>query len=116
MAQYDATKAALLALTRSLACDHAAQGVRVNAICPGLTITPFHIRRHAKARGVSEEEAARILWETPWAPLGRPADPSEIARSILFLASDDSSYMTGATLMVDGGQGMHVQLDVGSST
>jgi NAD(P)-dependent dehydrogenase (short-subunit alcohol dehydrogenase family) len=117
MAQYDATKAALLALTRSIACDHGAQGIRANAVCPGFTITPFHVRRYAEAQGVTEEEASRFLWDAPRdVPIGRPAEPIEIARSILFLASDESSYMTGATVMVDGGQGMHAELDLGSST
>jgi NAD(P)-dependent dehydrogenase (short-subunit alcohol dehydrogenase family) len=117
MAQYDATKAALLALTRSLACDHAHQNIRANAVCPGFTITPFHTRRFAEARGITEEEAHRFLWESPRdVPLGRPAEPIEIAQAILFLASDESSYMTGTTTMVDGGQGMHAQLDLGSST
>ena len=107
MAQYDATKAALLALTRSLACDHGHQGVRVNAVCPGFTITPFHIRRKAEADGISYEEAQAILREQPsHNVLGRGADSMEIAKSILFLASDDSSNVTGATLMVDGGTGM----------
>src|SRR3954469_19165232 len=83
MAQYDATKAALLALTRSLACDHAPQGIRVNAVCPGFTITPFHARRFAEARGTTEEEAAQFLRDSPReVPLGRPADPIEIARTI----------------------------------
>jgi len=117
MAQYDATKAALLALTRSMACDHASQGIRVNAVCPGFTITPFHTRRFSEARGMTEEEAYRFLSESPRdVPLGRPAEPIEIARSILFLASDESSYMTGTTMMVDGGQGMEARLDLGSST
>ncbi len=117
MAQYDATKAALLALTRSIACDHGAQGIRANAVCPGFTVTPFHARRHAEARGITEEEASRFLLDAPRdVPLGRPADPIEIARTILFLASDESSYMTGATIMVDGGQGMQARLDLGSST
>ena len=107
MAQYDATKAALLALTRSLACDHGHQGIRVNAVCPGFTITPFHIRRKAEADGISYEEAQAILREQPsHNVLRRGADSMEIARSILFLACDESSNVTGATLMVDGGTGM----------
>jgi NAD(P)-dependent dehydrogenase (short-subunit alcohol dehydrogenase family) len=107
MAQYDATKAALLSLTRSLACDHADQGIRVNAICPGFTITPFHVRRKAEADGISMDEARAILREQPADNLlGRGADPIEIARSILFLASDESSMVNGATLMVDGGTAM----------
>ena len=107
MAQYDATKAALLALTRSLACDHGHQGIRVNAVCPGFTITPFHIRRKAQADSVSYEEAQAILREQPaHNVLGRGADSLEIAQAILFLAGDESSNVTGATLMVDGGTGM----------
>jgi NAD(P)-dependent dehydrogenase (short-subunit alcohol dehydrogenase family) len=118
MAQYDATKAALLALTRSIACDHVSQGIRANAVCPGFTVTPFHARRYAESRGTTEQEAATFLRDTPYqtAPLGRSADPREIAQAILFLASDESSYMTGTTLMVDGGTGMAARLDVGSST
>ncbi len=62
MAQYDATKAALLALTRDMACDHADQKVRVNAICPGSTVTTFHIRRQSRLRGITPEEAEAALW------------------------------------------------------
>jgi NAD(P)-dependent dehydrogenase (short-subunit alcohol dehydrogenase family) len=117
MAQYDATKAALLALTRSLACDHAQQGIRVNAVCPGFTITPFHIRRKAEADGISMEEAQAILREQPaYNLLQRAADPMEIARAILFLASSDSSMVTGATLMVDGGTGMTAVREFTSGT
>jgi NAD(P)-dependent dehydrogenase (short-subunit alcohol dehydrogenase family) len=117
MAQYDATKAALLALTRSLACDHVDQGIRVNAVCPGFTITPFHIRRKAEADGISYEEAYAILREMPThSVLGRGADPMEIARSILFLASEESSNVTGATLMVDGGTGMTALREFTSGT
>jgi NAD(P)-dependent dehydrogenase (short-subunit alcohol dehydrogenase family) len=117
MAQYDATKAALLALTRSMACDHARQGIRVNAVCPGFTITPFHIRRKAEAEGISYEEAQAILREEPQNNLlGRGADPMEIARSILFLASDDSSIVTGETLMATGGSGMTATVSFSSGT
>jgi NAD(P)-dependent dehydrogenase (short-subunit alcohol dehydrogenase family) len=117
MAQYDATKAALLALTRSMACDHGAQGIRVNAVCPGFTITPFHIRRKAEALGVSYEEAQGILREEPaHNVLGRGADPMEIARCILFLASDESSIVTGETLMASGGSGMVSSISFSSGT
>jgi NAD(P)-dependent dehydrogenase (short-subunit alcohol dehydrogenase family) len=117
MAQYDATKAALLALTRSMACDHAHQGIRVNAVCPGFTITPFHIRRKADADGISYEEAQAVLREEPQNNLlGRGADPMEIARSILFLASDDSSIVTGETLMATGGSGMVATVSFSSGT
>jgi NAD(P)-dependent dehydrogenase (short-subunit alcohol dehydrogenase family) len=117
MAQYDATKAALLALTRSLACDHVEQGIRVNAVCPGFTITPFHVRRKAEADGISLDEAEGLLREQPThSVLGRGADPMEIARSILFLAGDESSNITGTTLMVDGGNGMVATRDFTSGT
>jgi NAD(P)-dependent dehydrogenase (short-subunit alcohol dehydrogenase family) len=99
MAQYDATKAAVLGLTRSLAHDHAGQNIRVNAVCPGPTITQFHIKRAAE-RGVTEAEIRASSRPTL---LKRQAEPSEIAAAILFLASDEASYITGATLMVDGG-------------
>jgi NAD(P)-dependent dehydrogenase (short-subunit alcohol dehydrogenase family) len=103
MAQYDATKAAVLALTRSMAHDHAEQGIRVNAVCPGPTLTMFHVRRRAEATGESLDEArARLAAGTPTL-LGRQADPMEIAYAILFLGSDEASYVTGATLAVDGG-------------
>ena len=117
MAQYDATKAALLALTRSMACDHAHQGIRVNAICPGFTVTPFHIRRKAEADGISYAEAQAALREAPQSNLlGRGADPMEIARCILFLASDDSSIVTGETLMASGGSGMTATVSFTSGT
>jgi len=111
MAQYDATKAGLLGLTRALACDHAGQGIRANAICPGWTITDFHVRRRAEQAGLSREEAAADLREQPYDDniLKRGATPTEIAYPILFLASDESSFITGATLMVDGGNGISRQ-------
>lgn len=105
MAQYDATKGALLSLTRALACDHARQSIRVNAVCPGATITNFHVKRHAAATGATLE-AAREELEAERFPEGlinRRAQPSEIAYGILFLASDEASYITGTTLMIDGG-------------
>ena len=104
MAQYDATKAAVLALTRSMAYDHAAQGIRVNAICPGPTLTMFHVRRRAAAKGIPLEQAeAELRAAGSGVLLKRQAEPREIAYGILFLACDESSYVTGTTLMVDGG-------------
>ena len=101
MGQYDATKAAVLGLTRALAVEEAPHGVRVNAVCPGGTITPYHIRR-AAARGVSESELrAQRAGDNL---LGRWAEPREVAFPILFLACDESSFVTGATLMVDAGR------------
>ena len=101
MGQYDTTKAAVLGFTRALAVEEAPHRVRVNAVCPGGTITPYHIRR-AAARGVSEAELRGQ--RTGDNLLGRWAEPREVAHPILFLACDDSSFITGATLMVDAGR------------
>jgi NAD(P)-dependent dehydrogenase (short-subunit alcohol dehydrogenase family) len=101
MGQYDTTKAAVLGFTRALAVEEAPHGIRVNAVCPGGTITPYHIRR-AAGRGVSEAELRAQRSQDNL--LGRWAEPQEIAFPILFLASDESSFITGATLMVDAGK------------
>jgi meso-butanediol dehydrogenase/(S,S)-butanediol dehydrogenase/diacetyl reductase len=100
MGQYDATKAAILGLTRALAAEEAPYGVRVNAVCPGSTLTPFTLSR-AKARGMTEED----LREKGFAPslLNRWATPEEIAYPVLWLASDEASFITGAVVMADGG-------------
>jgi 2-hydroxycyclohexanecarboxyl-CoA dehydrogenase len=98
---YDASKAGLLALTRTLAHEEAQHGVRVNALCPGSTLTPFTIKRWA-ARGRSEQELRTERKDD--CLLRRWAEPREIAYPILWLASDEASYITGSTLMVDAGQ------------
>jgi 2-hydroxycyclohexanecarboxyl-CoA dehydrogenase len=100
MGLYDATKAGILAMTRTLAHEEVAHGVRVNAVCPGSTLTDFHIAK-ANASGKSVETLKTERQTTSL--LGRWAMPQEIAWPILWLASDEASYMTGATLMVDGG-------------
>jgi len=100
MAIYDATKAALIALTRTLAHEEAAHGIRVNAVCPGSTLTDFHIKR-GKAIGKSMKELGRARDDNSL--MGRWADPSEIALPILWLSSDEASFITGAVLPVDGG-------------
>jgi meso-butanediol dehydrogenase/(S,S)-butanediol dehydrogenase/diacetyl reductase len=81
--------------------EEAPHQVRVNAVCPGGTITPYHIRR-AASQGVSETTLRGQ--RTRDNLLGRWAEPREVAHPILFLASDDSSFITGATLMVDAGR------------
>jgi len=101
MGQYDTTKAAILGFTRALAVEEAKHGVRVNAVCPGGTITPYHVRR-AASRGISEAELRRSRSEDNL--LGRWAEPREVAYPILFLACGESSFMTGTTLMVDAGR------------
>jgi 2-hydroxycyclohexanecarboxyl-CoA dehydrogenase len=100
MGQYDATKAAILAMTRVLACEEAAHGIRVNAICPGSTLTPWTAGR-ATARGMSLDE----LKERGAVPslLNRWATPEEIAYPILWMASNEASFITGTILVVDGG-------------
>jgi meso-butanediol dehydrogenase/(S,S)-butanediol dehydrogenase/diacetyl reductase len=100
MGIYDATKAALLALTRTLAFEESPHGVRVNAVCPGSTLTDFHMSK-AKAAGKSVE--VLMTERTNTSLLGRWAAPREIAYPILWMASDEASFITGATLMVDGG-------------
>jgi NAD(P)-dependent dehydrogenase (short-subunit alcohol dehydrogenase family) len=105
MGQYDATKNAVLALTRSMACDHADQGIRVNAVSPGPTLTNYHIRNRVKRTGETPEEAEAAMRKAgaPHTLLKRQAEPREMAYAMLFLASDESSYVTGANFAVDGG-------------
>ena len=100
MGLYDATKAAQLAMTRTLAFEEAAHGVRVNAVCPGSTLTDFHINK-ATAAGKDIEKLKSERQTTSL--LGRWASPEEIAAPILWLASDEASFITGTSLMVDGG-------------
>ncbi|HUK40282.1 MAG TPA: SDR family oxidoreductase [Candidatus Acidoferrales bacterium] len=100
MGQYDVTKAAILAFTRALAAEEAQHGIRVNAVCPGSTLTPFTLGR-AKARGMTEAEL-RAKGFVP-SLLNRWAIPEEIAYPVLWLASDEASFITGSALMVDGG-------------
>jgi len=100
MGLYDATKAAQLAMTRTLAFEEAAHGVRVNAVCPGSTLTDFHINK-ATAAGKDIEKLKTERQTTSL--LGRWASPEEIAAPILWLASDEASFITGTSLMVDGG-------------
>ncbi len=100
MGLYDATKAGILAMTRTLAHELAADGVRVNAICPGPTFTDFHI---ARAEAAGKDMETLKTERSHVSLLGRWAAPQEIAWPILWLASDEASFVTGATLMVDGG-------------
>ncbi len=99
--QYDTTKAAVAGLTRALARAHADEGIRVNAVCPGPTYTPFHQGR-AAAAGRTHEDFKREFGQHTM--LKRPAVPREIAACVLFLASDEASYVTGSCLIADGGQ------------
>lgn len=106
MAPYNTTKAALIGLTRSMAVDYAEYNVRSNAVCPGIVYTP------TVARMLHEQGMTRQQFEKTGTWMGTPgmrliikriAEAEEIAAAVLFLASDDASYITGTYLLVDGG-------------
>lgn len=86
---YSATKGAVIQLTKSMASQYAKDKIRVNALCPGATMTPLLEK--------VDHEFIKMI------PMGRMADPDEIAKGAVYLASDDSSFMTGANLVIDGG-------------
>jgi NAD(P)-dependent dehydrogenase (short-subunit alcohol dehydrogenase family) len=96
---YCASKGGMVLMTKAMAIDHGRQGIRVNCICPGDVDTPM-LPPDARLRGLKWEE---YLAGCATRPMGRIGTPEEIARAVLFLASDDSSFMTGAALVVDGG-------------
>jgi 2-keto-3-deoxy-L-fuconate dehydrogenase len=96
---YGATKAAVIGLTKALATDFVAQGIRCNAICPGTIETPSLGERIA-AQGDVEKARAAFLARQPMGRLGRP---DEIAELVLYLASDESSFTTGQAHIIDGG-------------
>jgi len=100
MGQYDVAKAGIISLTKTLAFEEVDHGVRVNAVCPGLTLTPFHVRRFA-ADGKTEQdlrtEKVDHNIQRRW------ADPREVAWPILWLASDEASFCTASVIMADGG-------------
>jgi meso-butanediol dehydrogenase / (S,S)-butanediol dehydrogenase / diacetyl reductase len=106
--QYAVSKAALVMLTKSLAVTLGPRGVRANAICPGWVRTPMADAEMA-ALGGDREAAYREA--TRHVPLGRPAQPDEVAAAALFLASGEASYISGAVLTVDGGM---TAVDLGS--
>jgi NAD(P)-dependent dehydrogenase (short-subunit alcohol dehydrogenase family) len=95
---YEASKGGVHAMTRALAIDHAAQGIRVNAICPGVVMTPMV--ESWFARSGDPQLKTRV---TERHPLGRLGTPADIANLALYLASDESAWMTGASLVIDGG-------------
>ncbi len=102
-AAYVASKGAIASFTKTIAVDHAAQGIRVNALMPGVIDTPMPARSLQRQ---ADPEAARQFW-TQRHPMGRIGQPEEVARAALFLASDDSSFVTGTLLFVDGGWTAH---------
>ena len=98
-AAYCAAKGGLVVMAKAMAIDHGPDGIRVNCVCPGDTETPM-LTDDADKRGMSWEDYAAGGSDRP---LGRIGTPEEIARAVLFLASDDSSFVTGESLVVDGG-------------
>jgi NAD(P)-dependent dehydrogenase (short-subunit alcohol dehydrogenase family) len=98
-AAYLAAKGGVVSLMQSMAVDHAAEGIRVNAVIPGAIDTPLLRRSFARSANPAEAEARSVARH----PLGRLGQPHEVAQAALFLASDDASFTTGACLRVDGG-------------
>lgn len=97
---YCASKGAVAQMTRAMALDHAMDKIRVNCVCPGDVDTPMLASGIAR-RGLTQVEGLKQLGGN--VPMGRVARPEEIAKAVVFLLSDDASYMTGAMLSVDGG-------------
>lgn len=100
---YIASKGAIASFTKTVAVDHAPQGIRVNALMPGVIDTPMPARSVMRQ---PDPEAARAFWKKRH-PIGRIGQPEEVAKAALFLASDDSSFVTGTLLFVDGGWTAH---------
>jgi NAD(P)-dependent dehydrogenase (short-subunit alcohol dehydrogenase family) len=98
-AAYIASKGAIASFTKTMAVDHAAQGIRVNALMPGVIDTPMPAR---SLKRYADPEAMRTFWKHRH-PMGRIGRPEEVAKAALFLACEDSSFITGTLLFVDGG-------------
>lgn len=96
---YSATKAAVVGLTRSIAADFVGRGIRCNAVCPGTVDTPSLEKRMA---AIGDSRVVRRAFESRQ-PMGRLGDPDEIAALIVYLASDESAFVTGQALVIDGG-------------
>lgn len=99
-AAYCASKGAVVLMTKAMALDHAQENIRVNAVCPTDIMTPM-LTGEFRAAGLSDEEGLAASGE--FIPMGRVGTPEEVARAVLFLASDQASFMTGVGLPVDGG-------------
>jgi 2-keto-3-deoxy-L-fuconate dehydrogenase len=96
---YGASKAAVIGLTKALAADFVAKGIRSNCICPGTVETPSLYDRMRAQGDIEKAKAAFIARQ----PMGRMAQPEEIAEMVIYLASDDSAFITGQALVIDGG-------------
>jgi NAD(P)-dependent dehydrogenase (short-subunit alcohol dehydrogenase family) len=99
-AAYCAAKGGMVLLTKSMAIDHGPQGIRVNAVCPGDTETPME-HEDARNQGMTWDEY--LAFANEGRPIPRMGEPDEVARAVLYLASDESSFVTGVALPVDGG-------------
>ncbi len=97
---YCASKGGLLLMTKAMALDHAGENIRVNAVCPTEIMTPM-LTGEFRAAGKTDQEGLAALAKI--IPMGRVGTPEEVARAVLFLASDQASFMTGVGLPVDGG-------------
>ena len=97
---YCASKGGLLLMTKAMAQDHAAEGIRINAVCPTDIMTPM-LAAEFRAAGLSDPEGLAALGES--IPMGRVGTPEEVARAVLFLASDQAGFITGVGLPIDGG-------------
>lgn len=98
---YGTSKGAVISMTRSIAIDYVTQGIRCNAICPGTVQTPFVEGYLARNFAGHEDEVRQQLHARQ--PLGRMGQPDEIAAAALYLAADESSFVTGSSLVIDGG-------------
>lgn len=98
---YGTSKGAVISMTRSIAIDYVTQGIRCNAICPGTVQTPFVEGYLARNFAGHEDEVRQQLHARQ--PLGRMGQPEEIAAAALYLAADESSFVTGSSLVIDGG-------------
>ena len=96
---YGATKAAVIGMTKAMAADYVAKGIRVNAVCPGTVETPSLYDR-MRAQGDLEKAKAAFIARQP---MGRLAQPEEIAAMVVYLSSDESAFVTGQTFVIDGG-------------
>lgn len=100
MAAYSAAKGAVIALTRAMAHDHGRDGIRINCVCPGPTLTPAFLRTLA---ATTPDPEAQLKARKDEQPLGRLGEPVDIAEAVAFLASDGASWITGIVLPIDGG-------------
>jgi 2-keto-3-deoxy-L-fuconate dehydrogenase len=96
---YGASKAAVIGLTRAIAADYASKGIRCNAICPGTVESPSLVERISSSGDIDKARAQFVSRQ----PMGRLGRPEEIAMLAVYLASDESSFTTGQTFVIDGG-------------